>query len=374
MTDDFEDRLRHHLAGRAAGMHPEPDPTAFVERSAGRSHRRGVVAGGVAALALVAGAGVLTGVNLVGATSATQSPASAPSTTGPGRAGAALAPGASGSSVPPSIAFQTPYTFLYTRVSSSGVTIRAYTSGSTAAGGCAPAVSCTPPTTNPQNPACPSDAMCAEPIVVPHSSSGTTGTGGTSVGGAAPPGTTTVTPVSPPNPASTCDQLVIELSTDRTIGSGSVLQPIATSSAPDTLEVLGTGSFGSAEGAPVSWVVVWVGSAVGSVQLTVSGTSVDAMTPHDGIVVLAAPGDSGLAGASVVGVDQSGATVATVPASQGEVPADSNGCPTSTGTPPSTTTTTDPAPTTTTTTTPTAATTAPGAPVPGPNLPAPASG
>ncbi len=66
---------------------------------------------------------------------------------------------------------------------------------------------------------------------------------------------------------------------------------------PGTVQILGTGSFGSAEGAPVSWVAVWVGSGVGSVQLSVGGTVVDAMAPNGGIVVLALPGDSGLAGA-----------------------------------------------------------------------------
>ncbi len=67
MTDEFEERLRRHLADRAGAVHADPDPTAFVDRSTDRTHRPGLVAGGVTALTvLVAGAGVLVGVNLAG--------------------------------------------------------------------------------------------------------------------------------------------------------------------------------------------------------------------------------------------------------------------------------------------------------------------
>jgi hypothetical protein len=120
---------------------------------------------------------------------------------------------------------------------------------------------------------------------------------------------------------------------------------------PDTVEPLGVGSFGTAEGAPVGWVAVWVGSGVTSVHLSSGGTAVDAMAPNSGIVVLAVPGNSELAGATVVGVDQRGAAVATVPADQVSGPDASNACTTLPTKPPATTTTT------TTTTAPT--TTAP---------------
>jgi len=76
------------------------------------------------------------------------------------------------------------------------------------------------------------------------------------------------------------------------------------------------GSFGTEEGAPVGWVAVIVGSGVASVNLSSGGTLVDSMTPVSGIVVLAMTGTADLTGASVVGIDQSGATVATVPVAQ----------------------------------------------------------
>ena len=391
MTDPFEDRLRHHLADRAATVEVEPDPTAVMERAAGQSRPRGLVAGGVAALGLlVAGAGILTGVNLAGAGS-TAEPAA--STTVPGRAGAELAPGA-GPSSEPSIVVQAPYALLFTRVGSSGVTIRAYSTG-TPAGACTPG-SCPPSTTVPGSPPCPTGAMCAEPILTPHTSVGASaGAGGS--------GGTTVTPVSPPAQtggsgtggsvppvaSAACGQLVVELSTDRAVGTGSVLLPAAAPSTANSLQTLGSGSFGSAEGAPVSWVAVGVGSAMASVQLTVNGTPVDAMAPHGGVVVLALPGGSGLAGASVVGLDQGGATVSAIPATQGIQPAGADGCPDSPGTPTTSTTSTTSTtvasgpPTTSTTVpvdptpipsptpvpSPTPTPPGPGAPVPGPDLP-----
>ena len=91
MTDAFEDRLRTHLATRAEGVTVDPDPDGVLERAGGRSGRRGRWAVGAAVVAVVlAGAGVLTGVNLSGAGSTA---ASRPSTAPPtlrGRAGACL--------------------------------------------------------------------------------------------------------------------------------------------------------------------------------------------------------------------------------------------------------------------------------------------
>ena len=128
MTDELEDRLRNHLAARAGAVHADPDPTAFVDRSVGTTHRPALVAGGVTAVtALVAGAGVLVGVNLAGAGS---SAVPATATVPPGRAGAALVPGGSAEAVPPSIAIQMAYTLVFTRATASGVAIRAYSVGS----------------------------------------------------------------------------------------------------------------------------------------------------------------------------------------------------------------------------------------------------
>jgi hypothetical protein len=82
------------------------------------------------------------------------------------------------------------------------------------------------------------------------------------------------------------------------------------------------------------------------------------MAPDGGVVVLATSNDAGLDGASVAGLDQSGATVASAPAGQVATPDDVSGCPapiSTTPTAPTTTTTTTtvpggPAPTSTTTT------------------------
>ncbi len=380
MTDPIEDRLRSHLAARADGVHARPDPDAFVERSANRGPRRGLVAGGLAALTVVvAGAGVLTGVNLSGASASPPTSAPAPSSTGSGRNGAALAP--NGAAASPSIVVPSSYSFLFTRVSANGVTVRAYTSTPSPSDGCAPAPGCSPSTTIPGSPPCPMGAMCAQPIVVPHTSGGTGGSSGSASSGPATvvgpnrpadAGGGTVTTVPEPSPVATCGQLLVELSTDRAVGTGSLTQPISPLSAQDAVVVLGSGSFGLVEGAPVSWVAVSVGGEIATVRLTSGGTPLDAMAPVSGVVVLTATGGSGLAGASLVGVDQSGATVATTPAVQSAPPGDAGGCPPTTPPPtappptvPATTTTTTAPPTTTTTTAPPTTTTT-GPPPTGP--------
>ena len=376
MSDAFEDRLRSHLAGKAAEVQADPDLGALMERSVGRSGQRRLLAVGAAAIAVVfAGSGVLTGVSLAGGGTTATPLAASPSTSVPGRAGASLAPGPSGGSDLPSIAVQTPYTFLFTRTTSSGVTIRAYGSGDSTAGGCTQTEPCPPVGIVPGPTPCPKGAMCAQPMVSPPA-------GGTSTGGVASSGPAVGTPETlptqpsgsgstgsgssgpsgsgsgsgstgtvPSQPTGGCGQLVLELSTDRAVGSGSVLRPTAAAPSPDTVELLGAGSFGTPEGAPVGWVAVWVGSGVASVQLTSGGTTVDTMAPDAGIVVLAAPRNAELAGATVVGVDQGGTAVATVPADQVPGPDVSNACtPTTPTTPTTTSTTTPPAPTTTTTT------------------------
>jgi hypothetical protein len=112
-----------------------------------------------------------------------------------------------------------------------------------------------------------------------------------------------------------CEQLVVEFSTTDAVGSDSLSRPSAAPS-PGAVEILGVGSFGTQEGAPVGWVAVIVGSGVASVDLSSGGTLVDSMAPMSGIVVLAMAGTADLTGASVAGIDQSGATVATVPVAQ----------------------------------------------------------
>ena len=350
MTDDLEDRLRRHLADRADAVRAEPDPEAFVNRSAGRSHRPGLVAAAVAALTVVvAGAGVLAGAAL-GGTGAT---ASAPGgTTPPGRAGAALAPGGAAGRTPASIVLQQAYTSLFTRSTATGVTIRAYSAGSSSGDGCPAGTSCPLSTTVPTDPttttSCPADVPCAEPAVTPHATGGPIAAGG----GVVPaPGAT-------PDP---CAQLVVELSTDRAVGTDTATLPSATPAA-DALQVLGSGSFGVAEGDPVSWVAVSVGTGVDSVQLSIGGSPVDDMEPLGGLVVLAVPGAAGLTGASVVGLDPSGHTVAAAPAQQVVLPAGTDSC--ASGTSPTTPPTTVPATTTTT---------APAGAVPGPDRPMPAT-
>ncbi len=340
MSDEFEDRLRTHLAAKAAQVQVDPDPGALMERSVGRSWHRGILAVGAVAIALIfAGSGVLTGVNLVGGRSAASPLASAPSTTVPSRAGASLAPSSSEASNLPSTATQTPYTFLFARTTSSGVTIRAYGYGSSTTGGCTQAALCPPVGIVPGPTPCPKGAICAQPTVIPQAQSGATGDGRASAGGTASSGNAVGAPktlpaqpngsgsggssvgTAPSQPTAECGQLVIELSTAKAVGSGTVPRPTMAPS-PDKVELLGVGSFGIAEGAPVDWVAVWVGSGMASVHLSSGGTAVDAMAPSSGIVVLAVPGNSELAGATVVGVSQTGAVVATVPADQGA----SNAC------------------------------------------------
>jgi hypothetical protein len=383
MSDAFEDRLRAHLAEKAAQVQANPDPGALMERSVGRSgHRRPLTIGALTIAVIFAGSGVLTGMNLVGGRATATPLAAAPSTTVPGRAGASLAPGPSGASNVPSIAVQTPYTFLFTRTTSSGVTIRAYGSGSSATGGCTQGPTCQPVGIVPEPTPCPQTSVCEQPIVIPQAQSGTTGSGSASAGAAGSSGPVAVAPKTrstpptgsggtgpvsvgtvPSQPAAECGQLVVELSTDKAVGTGSVSRPTMTAPSAATVDVLGTGSFGTAEGAPVGWVAVWVGSGVASVHLSSGGTVVDAMTPNSGIAVLATQGNSELTGATVTGVDQSGAAVATTPADQASGPDAANACTTLPTTPPATTPTTDPTtmttvpPTTTTTVPPTTTTT-----------------
>jgi hypothetical protein len=143
-----------------------------------------------------------------------------------------------------------------------------------------------------------------------------------------------------------------------------VSRPTMTAPSPATVDVLGMGSFGTAEGAPVVWVAVWVGSGVASVHLSSDGNVVDAMAPNSGIAVLAMQGNAELTGATVTAVDQSGAAVATTPADQVSGPDAANACMPLPTTPPTTTTTTTTTDPTTTTTVPPTTTTTTTVPTP----------
>ena len=365
MTDAFEERLRTHLATRAEGVTVDPDPDGILERAGGRFGRRGRWAVGAAVVAVVlAGAGVLTGVNLSGAGSTAASRPSTTPPTLPGRAGASLAPGSGGPSGGPAVAGMAPYTLLFTRTTGSGVVIRGYAAGDEPGAGCPPDASCPVPVPTPvPSPVpspCPKGAMCAQPGVAPQAQ-GVAGVGVPETLPAQPGGSGTPTTV-PLQPGSGCGQLVLEFSTGKAVGSGTVPRPLTTAPGPDTVEILGRGSFGTPEGAPVGWVAVWTGNAVASVRLSAGGAVVDAMASSSGLAVLAVPGNATLDGTTVVGADQNGAVVATLPAGIGPDSTASPGCstpPPSTpppSTPPTSTTTT---PSSSTTTVPTTVITVP---------------
>jgi hypothetical protein len=387
MSDPTEDRLRSHLADRASAVPAAPDTADLLERSVARSGRmrRRLMVVGTALVAVLATSGVLGGVELAGGTAVTPTaspaPATAPSTTTtPGRAGADLAPAGAGADLPtPTPA---PYTPLFSRTTTSGVTIRAYTAaqGGTGTGTCGTAATCPPSGEVPGPVTCPTGAMCAQPLTG-GTSGGATGSGSSAGSAAAstttttPPTTTPVPPVikvppvatvppvtsqppvttEPPSsipPTDACASLVLEFSNAGAVGTAELVDPGARP-ASDTVQVLGAGSFGAQEGAPVAWVAVEVGGDVSSVQLTSAGTVVDTMTPASGIAVLAVAGTTTVTGATVEGLGSTGTVVATAPADQAPSTAASAGCTASPS--PSTTTTTVPAsptPNTTPTTTP----------------------
>ncbi len=352
MSDPLEARLRRHLADRAAAVEVAPDPVGFIHRSVRRRRRTGAVAGGLALAVVLAGAGVAGGASLAGGGA---SPTSARSEASPFRPGpgASTAPGGAG----PAIVGQTALAPLFTRTTPSGVIIRVYALTGSAGPGCAPTGSCPPTGTVPAPVPCPAGALCARPMVEPPQTSPADGS---------TPGTAGSPPVAPPS----CSGLIIEMSTDRAVATATAAWPTTPPAAPGTLAVLGAGSFGAAEGGPVGWVAVQVGTGIASVRFGSGGGPGDTMAPSSGVAVLAAPGGSSAAGADVTGLDPQGATVAT--ASSAQVSGGS-GCrapvpPTATPptspsttvppTTPSTTTTTTPA-TTPATTPPTPTTTAP---------------
>ena len=193
MTDPLEDRLRSHLADRAAQVTATPDPSAFVERSAGRRRIGAPLVAGVAAVVvLLAGASFATGLSVAasGPTTTTTVPGGSrsaalarPSAPSPGVAGADVSGSATGS--------VDPLTPVFTRTTGSGVTIRTYASTVIGGSGCSTSSLCPPIGSVPAPVPCPKGAMCAQPVTTPITSAGATpaGAAGSSAGSAG--GTTT---------------------------------------------------------------------------------------------------------------------------------------------------------------------------------------
>lgn len=330
MTDPLEDHLRLHLADRAGRVTVDPDPTAVVERSAGR-RRIGapLVATVVAVAALLAGGGFTTGMAVAGPSRASNAPlaASAPE-------GGSLSTTTIGRGAMPSTAAVVALTPLFVRSTDSGATIRAYTSSIGPITGCPPGALCVSPGGVPPIAPCPPGAKCAQPVTTPAgvpdptipvtgsggspgpgSSPGSPGSAGGGVSGSPEPGpmTTTTTPA-----VAGCRQLTLELSTAQAVWSTSLPTPATDGIGPKSVQLVGTGTFGEAEGAPTAVAVVAVSPDVTVVRLvSSSGAVLDAMAPTAGIAVMATTGANGLAGTTVVGLDAGGATVATVPSDQG---------------------------------------------------------
>jgi len=371
MSDPIEERLRSHLTARAAQVTVEPDAAALADRAAARP-RVGtpLVAGLVALVVVLTGGGFLTGRAVAGSSPVRAAPAAG-----------ALAPAAGASGLPNADVGGTagdgpPLMSLFTRTTGTGVTIRAYRSSTD--GSCSSMMSC-PPTGTLPSPApvptpvpCPTGATCAQPVEQATSTPGAatgasagTSTGESAGGGSASSGTVTTTP---PSTGSGCQQLTVEFSTDQAVSSTTLAAPTQGALTASEVEILGSGSFGEAEGAPAAWVAVLVGSSVTSVHLVTStGSVLDAMAPASGVAVLAAVGSTALAATSVIGIEQDGTTGA-VPSDQG-AGTSGPGCSTVPVVPPPSTTTT----TTTTGPSTTGSTTATTVPTPSTLVPATAT-
>jgi len=350
MTDPLEDRLRSHLADRAAQVTVAPDPSGVVERSAGR-RRVGapLVAGVVAVAAVVAGGSFATGLAVAGprSTSTSTSQRTAPA---PNVGGASTTVVGGGTAFHPATATAPVLTHLVTRTTDAGVTVRVYTSASYAVTTCTPGAPCVPGGGLPPTAGCPAGAMCVQPVTTPASgpvppsgTGATTGSGGssgssggavtgTSVTGTVPttttvtttPGSTSTTTSIPPTSA--CQQLTLELSTAQAVWTSSIPSPTTAGLAPKTVQLVDTGTFGGPEGAPVGYAVLIVSPDVASVRLSSpSGAVLDAMTPASGVVVLATTDPNGLAGTVVEGLDGGGATTAEARGDQGTTTA-AGGC------------------------------------------------
>jgi hypothetical protein len=348
MTDPVEDRLRDHFADRAAQVTATPDADGFVNRSAGRDRPATALLAGLAvAVVVLAGGGFGTGLAVAGSGTATTPPTAS---AGPA-VGVAPSPSTgsvAGTEVPSGTDATATLTPLFIRTTASGVTIRAYTAP--VVSGCAPGTACPPIRVGPTPLPCPSNGMCAEPANPPASTGGGTsgsGAGGTtgSAGSGAPTtgetnaattttgttntGTAVTGTVStgPTGSGTGCEALTLELSTDQAVATAQIAVPAPPAGSGTGVSVLGSGSFGVAEGGPAGWVAVEVGTGVSAVHLVAAGGAVvDAMTPSSGLAVLALTGSDPLTGWTVVGLGPSGATVASTPVVQTAGGAPSPGC------------------------------------------------
>ncbi len=113
---------------------------------------------------------------------------------------------------------------------------------------------------------------------------------------------------------------MLELSNDGAVGTGTVDAPSAPAMAPSAVAIDGTGSFGTTEGTPSAWVVLSVGSGVGTVRIDGGAAGSDQMTPVGGLATLALP-VADLSGDTIDAIDANGNVISSVTASAtGSVP------------------------------------------------------
>ncbi|HMD45698.1 MAG TPA: hypothetical protein VKG43_06040 [Acidimicrobiales bacterium] len=130
---------------------------------------------------------------------------------------------------------------------------------------------------------CPPDADCATPMIPPGPATG---------------------PPAVDGPSGCPGPYVVELSTD-----GAVATVSADAAAAGPPSIVGTGSFGTAEGSPAAWVAVGTPTGVATVRLSANG---DQMAPVNGVAVLAADATASLAGTTVDALDAAGNVVASL--------------------------------------------------------------
>jgi len=381
---DLEARLRdslHATAGSASV--PEADWGDLAGRIAHSTrHRQRLLAGAAGFALLVGGAGgyfgeaaASTGAPLASApstTTTTPAPRGAAAAAGPDIAGGAPCIGVAGPATGVQIGADT---HVFTRTTDDGVTIRVYVEPAPTMSGCGPvaqgnasgqsgAASSTtvaPPTTTTVPPAgsgpvpvgstvsielsddsavgqgALSTSLCpASPVGSGSTGSGSTGLGSTGSGST---GTGTIAP-EPAVPLTPAQTALPPASTDTTLPPGgtttttTTIPTTPTAPAASEPQDVSSGAFGVAEGGPVWWVAVRVGSEVASVKMAFADGSADQMVPVDGIAVLAhriAPASAGSDPSTVSGtlelIGAGGATLATVtlPASAGPVPTPSPG-------------------------------------------------
>ncbi len=326
MPDDIEFRLRHALALQAGAEPVAPaDWGVLAGRLASTTRRRQRALVGAAALALVIGAAggyfgeaaaspVAVRASGPGSTPTTTAPSGgtrslAPSSSGP----AALCPNASGGSPGASSGTTSTNgsldigsaTRVFTRTTTDGVTIRVYQDARTGvsclglptpmAGSASGSTSRTTTTTSgsvasPMFPTGPETTIelsddnavgqgaitSSQCVMSPDG--GVVGGSGSGSSNGAQPGSSPASPVTT-NPVSTNPVPPTPITTIPTTTTPS--------SAPGVPSGLATGVFGVAEGDPVWWVAVEVGTDVTSVRMTFPDGTSDEMAPVGGVAVLA---------------------------------------------------------------------------------------